>query len=335
MPRIYEFLYDIASTTRILTLAKTFDVIYFKSTTPAFLFLLVPRRKATVVFGDGGPLPRYLSSRLVRLMSKVMRRFVFSRANGIELAGGVSFGKQMKIEFGLSDRNVLVCPDGVDTTIFSQGTPSDRDSLRPRMILSVGNIHPVKNQLTLLRCLPQVLPTHPDIEVVLVGPKKDLRYLSQMSQYLLENSLNCVRLTGIVTQAELMSYYNTADVFVHMSVAEGTSRAILEAMALGKPIVASSIPENLECAPTGSEMLFVSPFDVNGLAKCINNLLDDPEKTKSLGSRAAITAAEKFDFAVVFSTRLEFLRLMVDKSRAQMIKTRSRVNSESSTQLLS
>jgi glycosyltransferase involved in cell wall biosynthesis len=79
---------------------------------------------------------------------------------------------------------------------------------------------------------------------------------------------------------------HAADVVVLPSLWEGLSISLLEALALGKPVVATAIPSNVEVVGDSGSALLVPPADPGALAKAMIRLLDDEEQRTAL-SRAA------------------------------------------------
>lgn len=85
------------------------------------------------------------------------------------------------------------------------------------------------------------------------------------------------------------------DIFVHSSLKEPFGMAIVEAMAAGKPIIASGVSGPLEIVINGVTGLLVKPGDVNGLAMAIEELLDEEQKAEMMGRKARERVIELFD----------------------------------------
>jgi glycosyltransferase involved in cell wall biosynthesis len=78
---------------------------------------------------------------------------------------------------------------------------------------------------------------------------------------------------------------------------ESCPYSLIEAMALGKPIVASSVPGILDMVSDGVDALLVRPGDPKALASAMQRILDDPSLGQKLGSAAAQGAQERFSLA--------------------------------------
>jgi glycosyltransferase involved in cell wall biosynthesis len=86
-------------------------------------------------------------------------------------------------------------------------------------------------------------------------------------------------------QRDVGPYLSTFDVFALSSNTEGLSLSICEAMALGKPVVATDVGGNQELVEDGRTGLLVPIGDAQGLAEAIIRLLQDPDTAWSMGQR--------------------------------------------------
>jgi glycosyltransferase involved in cell wall biosynthesis len=82
-----------------------------------------------------------------------------------------------------------------------------------------------------------------------------------------------------------------ADLVAAPSLREGLSISVLEAMAMGRPIVATSIGSNRELIEDGASGLLVPPDDVPALSAAVSSLLDDPDRAAGFG----IAGRERFE----------------------------------------
>ncbi|HVL87008.1 MAG TPA: glycosyltransferase family 4 protein [Candidatus Thermoplasmatota archaeon] len=105
-----------------------------------------------------------------------------------------------------------------------------------------------------------------------------------------------VRFLGGIAHEELPSFYAAADVAVLASVSrlEAFGIAALEAMATGKPVIASDIPGVREVVREGETGLLARPLDAVDLAQKINAVLSDPERARAMGKRGRALVEEEF-----------------------------------------
>ncbi|OGR63575.1 MAG: hypothetical protein A2X31_05155 [Elusimicrobia bacterium GWB2_63_22] len=95
-------------------------------------------------------------------------------------------------------------------------------------------------------------------------------------------------------------FLGAVDIFVMPSLQEGQPLALLEAMAMGKPVVASDIPGISGTAETGREALLVQPADAAALAAALLSVVEDMSTALGMG-RSARTKAEKFGLPAYIS----------------------------------
>ena len=108
------------------------------------------------------------------------------------------------------------------------------------------------------------------------------------------------------TRDDLLALWNASDIFALPSFQEGLPMSLVEAMALGKPCIASdinAIPEAVEHLSTG---LLVDAGDAAQLACAVNNLADNKQLRKTLGENARKLVFEKFQEKVTGRQMLEF-----------------------------
>jgi glycosyltransferase involved in cell wall biosynthesis len=177
-------------------------------------------------------------------------------------------------------------------------TPWRRDGVRRELGLddhvplvgNVANLRPQKGHRFLLAATAIVRRTIPDVKLVLVGQGPQLDAIRRQIERLhLDES---VILTGFRDDAQrVMSAF---DVFALPSVHEGLSIALVEALALGKPVVAYRAGGIPEVVNHGEHGFLVDPGDVEGLASGITALLQDPALRARFG-RAGVRRAAAFD----------------------------------------
>ena len=192
--------------------------------------------------------------------------------------------------------NLSVCPpeklfkihSGVDVKKFMHANGNRVEKRRAlgldqneAVIGFVGWLLPIKGPDYLLKAMDYVWQGHPEASLVLVGKggmDVDLR-----AEALKKNANGKVKFLGWREDVdEIMPLF---DMLVLPSLNEGMGRVLVEAMAAGKPVVASrvgGIPDLVRHAETG---YLVPPADEKALADGIKKLLDDPERAKQMGLR--------------------------------------------------
>jgi len=181
-----------------------------------------------------------------------------------------------------------IIPNGIDLTFFrpDAGRVSGMDDGRPR-ILFVGRFEPRKGLKHLLSAMPEIVKHVPDVELVVVGT--GLRGYSYKS-YLPPEVQQHVRWAGLVKSEERPKYYASCDVYCSPATGqESFGIVLLEAMASGKPVVASDIDGYRTVLNDGREGLLVPPEDPPALAQAIVKVLLD----RGLARRLAANGLER------------------------------------------
>jgi glycosyltransferase involved in cell wall biosynthesis len=173
-------------------------------------------------------------------------------------------------------------------------------------ILSVGTIQPRKNYQRLVQAFAQLDPAY---SLVLAG-SRGWDYETIVAEVHKQALEDRVHFTNFVADADLPALYSAASLFAYPSLYEGFGLPILEAMACGTPVVAStrsSLPEVV--AEAG---LLVDALDVEALAGAMANLLTDEALYQRL-SRAGRIQAAKFTWEDVACKLLTLYRSILER----------------------
>jgi glycosyltransferase involved in cell wall biosynthesis len=160
-----------------------------------------------------------------------------------------------------------------------------------RLIVSVGNLYPVKGHQHLLDALARLTARHPTAHVA-IGGRGDLEHALRCRAREL-GVANRVHLLGL--RSDVSAVLKAADVFVLPSLSEGLPLALLEAMFAGCPIVATNVGDVSIALAQGDAGTLVEPGDPRALARAIDELLSDPQRASAVGGRAARRAAAEYD----------------------------------------
>jgi glycosyltransferase involved in cell wall biosynthesis len=160
-----------------------------------------------------------------------------------------------------------------------------------KVILSVGRLSREKDHATLLDALDQIRVAGqivPHLVIVGDGPER-----SRIERRIQELKLAAhISMTGQQPSAE--PYYGLADVAVLSSRSEGSPNALLEAMAAGVPLVATTVGGIPEMVTSGDSALLVHPADSRELAQALTAALTDRELTDRLTGRARQLVETRF-----------------------------------------
>ncbi len=169
-----------------------------------------------------------------------------------------------------------IIPNGVDLSRFQSAIePIERFRDGRLNILFVGRLEKRKGLAYLLRAYPYIKRRVPNSRIIVVGGQG--RHSQQYRAYAEAHGLRDIVFVGQVSDDELPRYYATADVFCAPSTGgESFGVILIEAMAMGKPIVASDIDGYRQVVTDGVHGLLVPPRDERLLADALCSLLEDP-----------------------------------------------------------
>ncbi|RVU49824.1 glycosyltransferase [Rubrivivax rivuli] len=183
---------------------------------------------------------------------------------------------QRLLALGAPPPTVQVLRNGVDTERFSP-QPEARQQLGVQgspLLLSVGNLLPVKRHGLVIQALALLRQTHPQARLVIVGGGPQHAELQAQAAAL--GLADAVQLPGPVPQPVLAQWYSAADLLVLASSREGWPNVLLEAMACGTPVLASrvgGVPEIVSHDSLGKAVSFDTPAQ---LAEALRGALAFP-----------------------------------------------------------
>jgi glycosyltransferase involved in cell wall biosynthesis len=212
------------------------------------------------------------------------------------------------INLGVAASQISVIPYGVDVNRFRTDRKlgmhvRDMLGIAPNtlVVLGVGRLVYKKGFKYLIRAIPLVVSEFENVLFVIGGEGPLRSQLRQISSELgVENHL---LLPGAIPWHEMPSYLSMCDVFVAPSVRDhegnidGLPNVVLEAMACGKPIVASAVGGLPEVIRSGDNGLLVEEKKPSQLAEAIKRLLGSPEERTRYGSssRSKVERALNWD----------------------------------------
>ena len=194
-----------------------------------------------------------------------------------------------------------VIPNAIDVARFSSSTPHPMSMpAGRRSVLYVGRLEPRKGVSRLVDAMTRVQRDVPCAQLVIVGDGPDRARLESHARELNVDAF----FAGRVSDADLPDFYRAADVVCSPALRdESFGIVLLEAMAAGRPIVATNIAGYAELLDPAGCARLVDPDDATSLAREISTILGEPALARTLGERGA-AAARQYDWTVV-ARRLE------------------------------
>ncbi len=216
---------------------------------------------------------------------------------GASLVTAISHGiaRELTTRYGLAARRVVVIPNPVDCDRVHSLAAAELEHPwflcgRP-VVVAAGRLHPQKGFGYLVRAFALVRNALPCKLVILgEGPQR-----GELEQLIVELGLSeDIALPGF--QDNPYKFMGRASLFVLSSLYEGFGNVLVEALALGTPVVSTACPVGPdEIVTDGETGLLVPPADEQALAEAMTKVLNDSELQRSLSANGPARAA---DFAL-------------------------------------
>ena len=184
--------------------------------------------------------------------------------------------------------------------------PTDAD-----VIVAVGRQEYQKGQWVLLEALPAILARRPRATTLIAGRKG---HATDRLEAIVRRDGLADRVRFLGHRSDVPEILAAADVFVLPSLYEGLGGAVLEAMALGLPIVASRLPAVAEVTEEGENALLCRPGDPTALAAAVTSLLDDRSTADRFGLRSRALFLERFTLTNSAEQMLRLYEFLVPRA---------------------
>jgi glycosyltransferase involved in cell wall biosynthesis len=225
------------------------------------------------------------------------------------------FIRRMLIADGVPDHRTVAVHEGIDVAHVEAAPAADLrgEFWLPRDAPIVGNVAalvPHKGQRHLVDAAALVVQKVPDARFVIAG-EGELRgsLEQQIKQHRLEKH---VILAGF--RPDVLSVHKAFDIFVMSSVAEGLGTSLLDAMACGKPVVATQTGGIPEVVVDGETGILVPPRDHEGLARAIVALLRDEHAQQVMGAAGRQRVRERFSAERMVSETLAVYQRLASRA---------------------
>ncbi len=189
-------------------------------------------------------------------------------------------------QFPVYADKITVIANGVEQAFFAAGEQRQSAEDGNVRFLYAGNLVPGKGVQVILEAAAALAAKNWLLDIVGDGPERE-----KLEAFCRANGLSGqVRYHGAVAPEQMPEFMGRTDVFVFASFAEGRPNVVLEAMAAGLPVLASSIPAVQDLIRPGKEGLLFSPGDAQQLASQMTQLLSSPAERRGMGGQASRTA---------------------------------------------
>ncbi|MCI4326329.1 MAG: glycosyltransferase family 4 protein [Thermoplasmata archaeon] len=253
---------------------------------------------------------------LVRSSVRVLDRAVLPRM--WRSAAALTFHSRASMRYfaarGAPPDRLHYIPGSTDTGLFTDGPraaaeaeagfwPGAPEQVR---LLTVARLHPAKGLDILAEAMAQLRTTEATAVSVVRGrgaAEADLR--GRVAKLGLGSSLRID--TGSTPVGRMPDLYRSSDVYVQPSLTEPFGMAVLEAMACGRPIVASATGGLADLVQDGENGFLVPPGDASALAAALNRLVADPRLREQMGRASRRRAESQFGIRPVAQSYVDLL----------------------------
>jgi glycosyltransferase involved in cell wall biosynthesis len=243
--------------------------------------------------------PVLVSSIQVRNLTKPLWRRWFDRKTG-SWADKIVFNTSEIVSYareteGIRNDQVIVIPNGVEDSLARSGALRNprRDELKLRtetvLLGTVGRLYRQKNLSLLLRSAARLSSAQP-WKILVIGDGPERPRLVRLARELALSE----RIIWLGSREEVGSWLAAMDIFVHTADFEGMPNAVMEAMAMALPVVASNVDGNRELIRNGVSGYLVTPGDPCAFTEQIQQLMDNPDHAREVGKKAHQEVLERF-----------------------------------------
>ena len=229
------------------------------------------------------------------LSENTWKRQMVKRASALLTNFFITVSEELKNElvdiWKVNEKKIKVIPNGIDTVRF-RPDPILREQIRDELDINdniiligvVGWLRPIKNQRAVINIMPVLLNQNKNIKLVLVGDGNEKSYLIKLSHELGVSS-NVVFLGH---RNDIPSVMNAFDIYVQPSLFEGMSNTIMEAMAVGLPVIAMDVGGNNELVQNEKTGYLIpqGQFETKMLKARIEELVLNKNERKKMGEFA-------------------------------------------------
>lgn len=162
-------------------------------------------------------------------------------------------------------------------------------------LLALGHIFPRKNQITLVEAMDRVRQARPDVTLRIVGGETDPQYAARVHRAVAEHRLEQqVIFGGRLSAPAIVDCLADSTLLLHAAHHEHAPMVVAEAMAAGRPVIASRAGGTPALLTDGETGFLTAPTDAAAFADRVVQLLRDPDLRQAIGARARAAARQRF-----------------------------------------
>ena len=206
-------------------------------------------------------------------------------------------------------KEVILISDGIDLDFFKRIDTEAKRKLDLKnddiIITFIGRLVYAKGAQDLIAIFPKIKEKNPDTKVIIIG---DGPYKNELQKMIDKAHKNDILFLGTKTPWEIVGILSNTDIFVNLSYSEGFGITILEAGAVGVPVIATkvgAVPELIKDHETG---IIINPGDRKQLYNAIKELIDNPDLKKKMSDNMIINIKNNYSWDIIIEKYAQTFR---------------------------
>jgi lipopolysaccharide heptosyltransferase II len=285
------------------------DIVHARSRVPAWIAFLACRKT---------------NAAFITTCHGYYKNKLFSQVMGwgkLVIVPSEAIGRHMIHDYKVPPENIRCIPRSVNLERFNV-TKETKTAAKDLVVTIVGRITPLKGHDYFLKAMAKAIRSMPQIKVWIVGdaPKHKMHYkeeLEVLAQHL--GIRDKVEFLG--NRQDVPQLLSQTDVLVLSTVTqEAFGRVILEAQAIGVPVVATKVGGVVDIIDDGETGLLVMPKDVDSMAREVLRLLSDKTLAQNIVEKARVKLKSKFTLEHMASKTIRVYEELLDLMHILVIK---------------
>lgn len=269
-------------------------------------------------------LSSYLNTFLIRLIHSITSlNFTFAD----QVSPVCYYNKRWETRFGVPEEKIKVIYNGIDKNVFTEA--KDVHNINPTVV-SVARIDPIKDIKTLIKAADSVKKQIPNVKFIVYGSVSVPEYYEECLDLVEKLDLKDTFIFAGHTN-NMVAAYQSGDVFVLSSISEAFPYSVVEAMMVGKPVVATDVGGVREAL--GNTGILVTPREPEELASALTRFLKDKNLRRSMGQDARERALNHFTLYNVLEQHVKsYLNLLIQSNKNAIVTRTDQVSNDTFSQ---
>jgi glycosyltransferase involved in cell wall biosynthesis len=249
------------------------------------------------IFEKGARIPGVPRSGLPLLFLYLTTKFAQKFAHKIVAVSDSDKDQQIALSLAPQQKYIVI-NNGIDTDFYSPQNFPDKTKIRTNynikqksfVLVSMGRLTSEKGHTHLLTAMKEIVKKYPDSLLIIIGEGEMLDGLKNQAYEL--GLMPNVRFTGALNDPrELL---NVCDIYIQPSLYESQGLAVIEAMAMGKPIVATNVGGLIDVIEHAKNGFLVNPANPQQIVQSVERLINNQELAIKFGEASRKRAIDVF-----------------------------------------